>query len=283
MSSASSAALDGENLANVTAQIEEFRDGPEDEAVSQVVVPATMEGEALDQLLHAVEELREAMKSNRQYCNGLHCYTVTRPSALLPDKVMWLCEHHKLLLQQWDNKEINEQQLLDRVEDPKSAAAAATASSGAVPLSPASSPAAPPPQPSAAPTVPPSSPSSFFPSTFAPELKALSAQTVASRIKAIAPAYENYYQTLLDEGYDGKMLETFSGKADGDVIRNLTKIGVQSHHVERIVSAFKELFKPETYPIQAAAGTLVSPSVRFTHSSVARAAPSQAFVFPCFF
>ena len=70
------------------AEIEEFRDSPDSEAVSQIVLPKALEGDALDQLLSAVQELGEAMRSNRQYINGLHCYTVRRPTNALPDKVI---------------------------------------------------------------------------------------------------------------------------------------------------------------------------------------------------
>ncbi len=143
LSSASSELLSDENVDAATAEIKEFRDSPDRDAVSHVVLPVVMEGEALDQLLNAVEELRGAMTSSRVYLHGLHQYTVTRPSALLPDKVMWLCEHHKALLEQWDKHEINESQLLDRVENPKAAAAASAAASSLSPIAsqPASFPA----------------------------------------------------------------------------------------------------------------------------------------------
>ena len=136
----------------VVAQIEEFRDSPDSATVSQIILPKVLEGNALDQLLSAVQELGNAMQSNRQYINGLHCYTVKRPTAVLPDKVMWLCEHHKSLLQQWDDSAITEEQLLERVEDPKAAAAASEAS-----LSP-SSPDAQPASTSAASTPQPQAP-----------------------------------------------------------------------------------------------------------------------------
>ena len=111
-----------EDIDGVVAQIEEFRDSPDSAAVSQAVLPRVLEGDALDQLLSAVKELGSAMQSNRQFINGLHCYTVKRPTAVLPDKVMWLCEHHRDLLQLWDDSAITEEQLLARVEDPKAAA-----------------------------------------------------------------------------------------------------------------------------------------------------------------
>ena len=109
----------------MAAQIQEFLGSPDTEALSQAILPQAIEGEALDQLLNAVEELRNFMVSNRQYCNGLHCHIVRRPTALLPDKVMWLCQEHQSLMQQWDGGEIYEEELLLRVENPKAAAAEA--------------------------------------------------------------------------------------------------------------------------------------------------------------
>jgi hypothetical protein len=228
---------------NAAARIEEFRDGPDSASVSQMIVPNVLDGDALDQLLSAVQELGDAMRSNRQYIHGLHCYTVRRPTAALPDKVMWLCEYHKSLLEQWDDGAISEEQLLARVEDTKAAAASSASS-------PAPGPASVPltPQPSASPS---SSASACFPSSFPPELKTLSAQAVATRIKAIGKAYEQDSQTLVDEGYDGKMIGTFCGRADGDVLQVLENIGIKSQqHRERILVAFKDLFDPQTYPIQ---------------------------------
>jgi hypothetical protein len=90
-----------------------------------------------------------------------------------------------------------------------------------------------------------------FPSSFPPELKTLSAQAVATRIKAIGKAYEQDSQTLVDEGFDGKMIGTFCGRADGNVLQVLETIGIKSQqHRERILVAFKDLFDPQTYPIQ---------------------------------
>ncbi len=70
------------------------------------------------ELLDAVADLGKDLTSNRMFCNGLHCCKVTRPSMLLPDDVMWLCEDHKDLLEQWNNTQIDEMQLLQRVVDP---------------------------------------------------------------------------------------------------------------------------------------------------------------------
>jgi hypothetical protein len=114
VSAAASAVVSDDTSAHAMAQIEEFRDSPDSAAVSQLHFPDVLEGDALDQLISAVQELGDAMRSNRQYINGLHCYTVTRPTAVLPDKVMWLCEHHRDLLQQWDASAITEEQLLER-------------------------------------------------------------------------------------------------------------------------------------------------------------------------
>ena len=88
VSAAASEVVSNDTNAAAIAQIEEFRDGPDSAAVSQMIVPNVLEGDALDQLLSAVQELGDAMRSNRQYINGLHCYTVRRPTAALPDKVI---------------------------------------------------------------------------------------------------------------------------------------------------------------------------------------------------
>ncbi len=233
---------------NPSAQIEEFCDRPDSAAVSQIILPKVLEGDALDQLRCAVKGLDDDVRSNRQYINGLHCYTVTRPTAALPDKVMWLCAHHKSLLQQWDNGAISEEQLLARVEDPKAEAAASSTPSPAP--RPASAPSTP--QPS---TPPPASSPFCFPTSFPPELITLSAQAVAIHIKAIGKTYEQDSRTLVDEGYDGKMIGTFCGRAHSDVLQVLEDIGIKSQqHRERILLAFKDLFDPQTHPIQAAAG-----------------------------
>ena len=250
-SAAASEVLSEDAHGAVVAQIEEFRDGPDSAAVSQIILPEALEGDALDQLISAVKDLDDDMRSNRQYINGLHCYTVRRPTAVLPDKVMWLCAHHKSLLEQWDASAITEEQLLARVEDPKAAAAASAASSTTSPA-PRSASAPSTLQPS---TPPPASAPFCFPASFPPELKTLSAQAVATHIKAIGKTYEQDSQTLVDEGYDGKMIGTFCGRADGDVLHVLEDIGIKSQqHRDRILVAFKDLFDPQTYPIQAAAG-----------------------------
>ena len=248
----------GVSDANVAAleRIQEFRDttSPDSAAVSQIILPKMLEGDALDQLLSAVQELGNDMQSSRQYINGLHCYTVKRPTAALPDKVMWLCEHHKSLLEHWDSNEITEEQLLERVMDPKAAAAA-------------TSPPSPAPRPASAPSTPQplrtfsSTPSGFFPSSLPPELKGMSREAVATHIKAIGKSYEPDSQTLVDEGYDGKMIGTFCGRADSDVLQDLETAGIKSNkHRDRILVAFKDLFDPQTYPIQAAAGAQPLPS-----------------------
>jgi len=240
----------GVSYANVAAleRIQEFRDttSPDSAAVSQIILPKMLEGDALDQLLSAVQELGNDMQSSRQYINGLHCYTVKRPTAALPDKVMWLCEHHKSLLEHWDSNEITEVQLLERVMDPKAAAAA-------------TSPPSPAPRPASAPSTPQplrtfsSTPSGFFPSSLPPELKGMSREAVATHIKAIGKSYEPDSQILVDEGYDGKMIGTFCGRADSDVLQDLETAGIKSNkHRDRILVAFKDLFDPQTYAMSPA-------------------------------
>jgi hypothetical protein len=246
------------------AEIEEFRDSPDSEALSQFVLPKALEGDALDQLLSAVEELDKAMRSKRQYINGLHCYTVRRPTAALPDKVMWLCAHHKSLLEQWDDGAITEEQLLARVEDPKAAAAESSAASAAA--SSSSSPASPPasaplaPQPSVSPPAPVPG---FFPTSFPPELKTLSAPTVASRIKAIAPVYGQYFQMFVSQGFDGETISTFAGMSFKEVSQNLEAAPYrmeQKVHRDRVVIEFNKLFDAKVYPIQEVTGAQSSPA-----------------------
>ncbi len=253
-SAAASEVLSHDAHGAVVPQIEEFRDHPDSAAVSQIILPKMLEGDPLDQLRCAVKDLDDDMRSNRQYINGLHCYTVRRPTAALPDKVMWLCAHHRDLLQQWDDSAITEEQLLERVEDPKAAAAASSTPSPAP--RPASAPSTP--QPS---TPPPASAPACFPTSFPPELKTLSAHTVASRIKAIAPVYGQYFEMFTNEGFDGEMISLFKGMSFSDVSNKLESIGLaQTLHRDRIVNEFCKLFDPQTYPIQAAAGAQPLPS-----------------------
>jgi hypothetical protein len=248
-SASASEVLSEDGHGAVVAQIEEFRDSPDSEAVSQIILPKVLEGDALDQLLSAVEELDKAMQSNRQFINGLHCYTVRRPTAALPDKVMWLCENHKSLLEQWDDGAITEEQLLERVIDPKAAAAASAATSPSLSLAPRPTLATSTPQPLDASSM---SASSCFPSSFPPELKKLSAEAVSLHIKALGKAYEKYSQALVDEGYDGKMIGTFCGRSVDDVLRRLESIGIKLEHRDRILVAFQDLLDPQTYSSQAA-------------------------------
>ena len=55
-SAAASEVLSEDAHGAVVAQIEEFRDSPDSEAVSQIILPKVLEGDALDQMLSAVEE-----------------------------------------------------------------------------------------------------------------------------------------------------------------------------------------------------------------------------------
>jgi hypothetical protein len=114
-----SSSFSDNNIGVVTAQIEAVSHSPDVEAVSQEPLPELMEGDALNELLSAVKELEldTSKIETTQYCNGLYRHSVTRPTALLPDNVMWLCECHRNLLQEWNDGKINEKQLLERVED----------------------------------------------------------------------------------------------------------------------------------------------------------------------
>jgi hypothetical protein len=249
-STAASEIVSDDTSAHAMAQIEEFRNSPDSAAVSQSISPKVLEGDALDQLISAVQELGNAMRSPRQYINGLHCYTVMRPTAVLPDKVMWLCEHHRDLLQQWDASTITEEQLLERVEDPKAAAAASAAASSSPSPAPGHASAPFTPQPSASPSA--SALPGCFPTSFPPELKTLTAHTVASRIKAIGPVYGEYFQLFFDQAFDGKMISTFAGRSFSEVSHELESIGVgQKLHRDRVMNELSELFDAQTYPIQA--------------------------------
>jgi hypothetical protein len=92
-------------------------------------------------------------------------------------------------------------------------------------------------------------------------LKTLTAHTVASRIKAIAPAYETYFAMLIQEGLDGEMISMFKGMSFSDVSNKLERIGLaQTLHRDRVVNELCKLFDPQTYPMQAAAGAQPLPS-----------------------
>ena len=94
-----------------------------------------------------------------------------------------------------------------------------------------------------------------FPSSAPPELKSLSAEAVALRINAIAPAYQLYHERIIYQGYDGEMISTFAGRPFADVSQELQILGVNSKsHRDRIVSDLCKLFDPRTHPIQTAAG-----------------------------
>jgi GTPase SAR1 family protein len=95
----------------------------------------------------------------------------------------------------------------------------------------------------------PASASGLFPSVIPPHLKAMSALSVASNVLAIGQSYEQDSQLLLHEGCDGKTVALFCGRNDGDVLRYLEHIGVESaQHRGRIMMAFKDLFEPQTCP-----------------------------------
>ena len=105
----------------------------------------------------------------------------------------------------------------------------------------------------------PMSAKDVFPSSAPPELKLLSAETVALRINAIAPAFQQYHQCFIDHGFDGEMVSTFAGRRFADVSQDLEILGVNSKlQRDRIVAELCKLFDPQTHPSQTTAG--VQPS-----------------------
>jgi hypothetical protein len=264
--------LSDDNMAAATAQIEEFRDSPDTEALHRIILPQPLEGAALDQLLRTVQGLDDAMRSNRQYCNGLYCYTVRRPTALLPDKVMWLCQHHKRLMEQWDSRAINEEQLLERVEDPakhEAGSAAPSSSSPVVQLAPQLL------------TALPSSSPGIFPRTFPPELKRLTSQDVATRIKSIAPAYEQYYQTFVEQCFDGEVVASYAGKSHSELSQELVNLGIKLN-VQRvkIISEIEKFFDHRTF--QPFADARVVAATSSTTCSVRGPLASRSALAPAF-
>ena len=100
----------------------------------------------------------------------------------------------------------------------------------------------------------PMSAKDVFPSSAPPELKSLSAETVALRIDAIAIGFKDYHQSIIEKGYDGLMVSTFAGRRFADVSQDLQILGVHSQPLrDRIVVELNKLFDPQTYPIQTAA------------------------------
>ena len=80
-----------------------------------------------------------------------------------------------------------------------------------------------------------------------PELSSLSAEFVASRIKAIAPAYAQFYKTFIEHGFDGKMVSSFAGRSCDDVSEDLEVLGVRSKvHRDRIVMELVSFFERQT-------------------------------------
>jgi hypothetical protein len=80
-----------------------------------------------------------------------------------------------------------------------------------------------------------------------PELSSVSAEFVASRIKAIAPAYAQFYKTFIEHGFDGKMVSSFAGRSCDEVSEDLEALGVKSKvHRDRIVMELVSLFERQT-------------------------------------
>ena len=127
--------------AKLTEKLREFAKNPRNYSILNEVINKTyLPPEAVDQLIENVEELKLAIQHGSLHINGLHRHVVTRSSDVLPDSVMWLCEHHKSMLEKFNSCEISEKQLLDHLD----AATAPTQSSTAT-----ASPVAAPPLPTA--------------------------------------------------------------------------------------------------------------------------------------
>ena len=127
--------------AKLTEKLREFAKNPRNYSILNEVINKTyLPPEDVDQLIENVEELRHASQHRSLHINGLHFHVVTRSSDVLPDSVMWLCEHHKSMLEKFNSSEISEEQLLDQLD----AATAPTQSSTAT-----ASPVAAPPLPTA--------------------------------------------------------------------------------------------------------------------------------------
>jgi CspA family cold shock protein len=91
-SAAASDVLSEDAHGAVVAQIEEFRDSPDSEAVSQIILPKALEGDALDQLLSTVEELDKAIEFSQ------------RAIAVFPDSLKLQKFHEKVLQHSIDFK-----------------------------------------------------------------------------------------------------------------------------------------------------------------------------------
>jgi GTPase SAR1 family protein len=90
--------------------------------------------------------------------------------------------------------------------------------------------------------------SGVFPSFFPPGLPRLSAQDVASRVKSIAPAYDQFYQIFVDHGFDGEVVSSYAGKNHSELLHDLGNLGIKTN-VQRfkILSELGNLFNPQTY------------------------------------
>ena len=123
--------------AKLTEKLREFAKNPRNYSILNEIINKTyLPPDAVDLLIENVEELKLAIQHGSVHLNGLHCHVVTRSSDILPDSVMWLCEHHKSMLDKFNSREISEKQLLDqldaamaRTQSPTAAAPSAAAAS----------------------------------------------------------------------------------------------------------------------------------------------------------
>ena len=117
--------------AKLTEKLREYAKNPQNYSILNEIINKTyLPPDAVDQLIENVEQLRLAIEHRSLHLNGLHCHVVTRSSDVLPDSVMWLCEHHESMLEKFNSFEISEKQLLDQLD----AAMAPTQSSTAAAL-----------------------------------------------------------------------------------------------------------------------------------------------------
>ncbi len=111
------------------AQLEEnlkaFVKNPQISLLNDIIKKTFLSHDSLGQLIENVEQLKLDIQ-HRSPINGLQRHIVRRTNDVLPDKVMWLCDHHRKLLEKFDDdKCFSEGNLLEEL-DPKASAAPAS-------------------------------------------------------------------------------------------------------------------------------------------------------------
>ena len=127
------------------AQLEEnlkaFVKNPQISILNDIIKKTFLSHDSFGRLIENVEQLQLDIKHHSPIC-GLQKHTVTRTNDVFPDKVMWLCDHHRKLLEKFNgDKSFSEEKLLEELDPKASAAACATtAPSLAASAAPASMP-----------------------------------------------------------------------------------------------------------------------------------------------